>query len=189
MSDKSVSKWERGICLPDVSIYTEICRVGRRLVLGPFRRGQHRDVPERGRERACRTKHGPAVPSELFELRKPQLEEDDGPAPQAQLLLQDGLEASQPPQGPDAPVRGRGPNLGGLPPVPEGLPTGDEPRGQPAALQQRGDVGLDAVEILPLSLPGRSRVRPVEDEARDGVVLDVFGRAGRGPSLDRKSVV
>lgn len=27
MSDKSVSKWERGICLPDVSIYTEICRI------------------------------------------------------------------------------------------------------------------------------------------------------------------
>lgn len=27
MSDKSVSKWERGICLPDVSIYTEICRM------------------------------------------------------------------------------------------------------------------------------------------------------------------
>ena len=25
MSDKSVSKWERGICLPDVSIYMEFC--------------------------------------------------------------------------------------------------------------------------------------------------------------------
>ena len=25
MSDKSVSKWERGICLPDVSIYLELC--------------------------------------------------------------------------------------------------------------------------------------------------------------------
>ena len=25
MSDKSVSKWERGICLPDVSIYIELC--------------------------------------------------------------------------------------------------------------------------------------------------------------------
>ena len=27
MSDKSVSKWERGICLPDVSIYSELCRI------------------------------------------------------------------------------------------------------------------------------------------------------------------
>lgn len=25
MSDKSVSKWERGICLPDVSIYSDLC--------------------------------------------------------------------------------------------------------------------------------------------------------------------
>ena len=27
MSDKSVSKWERGICLPDVSIYMELCNI------------------------------------------------------------------------------------------------------------------------------------------------------------------
>ena len=27
MSDKSVSKWERGICLPDVSIYMELCSI------------------------------------------------------------------------------------------------------------------------------------------------------------------
>ena len=27
MSDKSVSKWERGICLPDVSIYLELCKI------------------------------------------------------------------------------------------------------------------------------------------------------------------
>lgn len=27
MSDKSVSKWERGVCLPDVSIYMELCDV------------------------------------------------------------------------------------------------------------------------------------------------------------------
>ena len=26
MSDKSVSKWERGICLPDVSVYTDLCQ-------------------------------------------------------------------------------------------------------------------------------------------------------------------
>lgn len=27
MSDKSVSKWERGICLSDVSVYLELCRI------------------------------------------------------------------------------------------------------------------------------------------------------------------
>lgn len=27
MSDKSVSKWERGICLPDVSVYGDLCRI------------------------------------------------------------------------------------------------------------------------------------------------------------------
>lgn len=27
MSDKSVSKWERGVCLPDVSIYAELCHI------------------------------------------------------------------------------------------------------------------------------------------------------------------
>lgn len=27
MSDKSVSKWERGVCLPDVSVYTELCEI------------------------------------------------------------------------------------------------------------------------------------------------------------------
>ena len=26
MSDKSVSKWERGVCLPDVSVYSELCQ-------------------------------------------------------------------------------------------------------------------------------------------------------------------
>lgn len=26
-SDKSVSKWERGICLPDVSLYLELCEI------------------------------------------------------------------------------------------------------------------------------------------------------------------
>ena len=25
MSNKSVSKWERGVCLPDVSVYEELC--------------------------------------------------------------------------------------------------------------------------------------------------------------------
>ena len=27
MSDKSVSKWERGVCLPDVSVYAELCDI------------------------------------------------------------------------------------------------------------------------------------------------------------------
>ena len=27
MSDKSVSKWERGVCLPDVSIYIRLCNI------------------------------------------------------------------------------------------------------------------------------------------------------------------
>ena len=27
MSDKSVSKWERGVCLPDVSVYLELCKI------------------------------------------------------------------------------------------------------------------------------------------------------------------
>lgn len=27
MSDKSVSKWERGVCLPDVSVYMELCNL------------------------------------------------------------------------------------------------------------------------------------------------------------------
>lgn len=26
MSDKSVSKWERGVCLPDVSVYSDLCK-------------------------------------------------------------------------------------------------------------------------------------------------------------------
>ena len=27
MSDKSISKWERGVCLPDVSVYKELCSI------------------------------------------------------------------------------------------------------------------------------------------------------------------
>ena len=27
MSDKSVSKWERGVCLPDASVYSELCEI------------------------------------------------------------------------------------------------------------------------------------------------------------------
>lgn len=27
MSNKSVSKWERGVCLPDVAVYTKLCDI------------------------------------------------------------------------------------------------------------------------------------------------------------------
>ena len=27
MSDKSISKWERGVCLPDVSVYSDLCHI------------------------------------------------------------------------------------------------------------------------------------------------------------------
>ena len=27
MSDKSISKWERGVCLPDVSVYLDLCQI------------------------------------------------------------------------------------------------------------------------------------------------------------------
>ena len=33
MSDKSVSKWERGICLPDVSVYLELCEILGKTIL------------------------------------------------------------------------------------------------------------------------------------------------------------
>ena len=39
MSDKSVSKWERGICLPDVSIYMELCRI-LRISINEFLAGE-----------------------------------------------------------------------------------------------------------------------------------------------------
>ena len=43
MSDKSVSKWERGVCLPDVSVYADLCQVlGIRL--NEFLAGE--DIPQ-----------------------------------------------------------------------------------------------------------------------------------------------
>ena len=39
MSDKSVSKWERGICLPDVSIYMELCNI-LRIIINEFLAGE-----------------------------------------------------------------------------------------------------------------------------------------------------
>lgn len=43
MSDKSVSKWERGICLPDVSIYSDLCMI-LGITLNEFLAGE--DIPE-----------------------------------------------------------------------------------------------------------------------------------------------
>ena len=39
MSDKSVSKWERDICLPDVSIYMELCSI-LRISINEFLAGE-----------------------------------------------------------------------------------------------------------------------------------------------------
>ena len=43
MSDKSVSKWERGICLPDVSIYMELCSI-LRISINEFLAGEDIDA-------------------------------------------------------------------------------------------------------------------------------------------------
>lgn len=43
MSDKSVSKWERGICLPDVSIYSDLCMI-LGITLNEFLAGE--DIPK-----------------------------------------------------------------------------------------------------------------------------------------------
>ena len=40
MSDKSVSKWERGVCLPDVSVYKELCSI-LGISLNEFLAGEH----------------------------------------------------------------------------------------------------------------------------------------------------
>ena len=43
MSDKSVSKWERGICLPDVSVYIELCSI-LKISINGFLAGE--DIPQ-----------------------------------------------------------------------------------------------------------------------------------------------
>lgn len=43
MSDKSVSKWERGICLPDVSIYSDLCMI-LGITINEFLAGE--DIPK-----------------------------------------------------------------------------------------------------------------------------------------------
>jgi transcriptional regulator with XRE-family HTH domain len=52
MSDKSVSKWERGVCLPDVSLYTELCGL-LGISLNEFFAGEDLDaqsLPQRSEE-------------------------------------------------------------------------------------------------------------------------------------------
>ncbi len=52
MSDKSVSKWERGVCLPDVSVYRELCDI-LGISLNEFFAGEDLDdqsLPERSEE-------------------------------------------------------------------------------------------------------------------------------------------
>ncbi len=52
MSDKSVSKWERGVCLPDVSVYRELCGI-LGISLNEFFAGEDLDeqsLPERSEE-------------------------------------------------------------------------------------------------------------------------------------------
>ena len=51
MSDKSVSKWERGVCLPDVSVYKELCSI---LGISLNERSEERRV---GKE--CRSRWSP----------------------------------------------------------------------------------------------------------------------------------
>lgn len=45
MSDKSVSKWERGICLPDVSVYMRLCDI-LGITLNEFIAGEDIDIKE-----------------------------------------------------------------------------------------------------------------------------------------------
>lgn len=52
MSDKSVSKWERGVCLPDVSVYRELCDI-LGITLNEFFAGEDLDaqsLPHRAEE-------------------------------------------------------------------------------------------------------------------------------------------
>lgn len=43
MSDKSVSKWERGVCLPDVSVYSDLCLI-LEISINEFLAGE--DIPQ-----------------------------------------------------------------------------------------------------------------------------------------------
>lgn len=52
MSDKSVSKWERGICLPDVSVYFDLCQI-LGISINEFLAGEdivHEDIIQKSEE-------------------------------------------------------------------------------------------------------------------------------------------
>ena len=52
MSDKSVSKWERGICLPDVSVYSDLCQI-LGISINEFLAGEdivHEDIIQKSEE-------------------------------------------------------------------------------------------------------------------------------------------
>lgn len=57
VSDKSVSKWERGVCLPDVSLYTELC-AALGIGISEFLSGEdiaETDLPRRAEENILQT--------------------------------------------------------------------------------------------------------------------------------------
>ena len=57
VSDKSVSKWERGVCLPDVSLYTELC-AALGISINDFLSGEdvaENDLPRRAEENILQT--------------------------------------------------------------------------------------------------------------------------------------
>lgn len=57
VSDKSVSKWERGVCLPDVSLYAELCAV-LGIGINEFLSGEdisEDDLPRRAEENILQT--------------------------------------------------------------------------------------------------------------------------------------
>ena len=57
VSDKSVSKWERGVCLPDVSLYTELC-AALGIGINEFLSGDdiaENDLPRRAEENILQT--------------------------------------------------------------------------------------------------------------------------------------
>lgn len=57
VSDKSVSKWERGVCLPDVSLYAELCAV-LGIGINDFLSGEdvaESDLPRRAEENILQT--------------------------------------------------------------------------------------------------------------------------------------
>ena len=61
MSDKSVSKWERGICLPDVSVYTDLCHYGCCSYRNGIADKNAGECDRSGRQRQCRDENSRAA--------------------------------------------------------------------------------------------------------------------------------